>query len=330
MDTLLFTPKAPSYDASYTHSKRRLIAIRGELANRRTTAYVPCIVSPAAGPTNVLVVHFHGTGGDIAKSGPWFDIQKHINVHVIAVEYPGYGAFPGYCASDSSPMPASEQSVTDVARLVMRHVLTVWQWPVEQVLVSGRSMGSGPACVVAAEFQPGALAVLSGFASLRDVAAAKLKVPLLGQLLVRERFHNETRLRQFLGHAIVLHGRRDPLITCGHADRNYAALERAATRRLCVDETGTHSDLEMIPAMVSFISDFMSSLERTTGKLPVERFEIDGADSIRHAIPWLTASALMLKDHNDRSRRRRWRLVVLGTIAVSMSFLFIRRWARGS
>jgi pimeloyl-ACP methyl ester carboxylesterase len=329
VDTLLFTPKPPSYDTSFSHVHRRLVAIRGTMDSRGgTVVYVPCIVSPARAPTDVLVVHFHGTAGDIAKSGLWWGVQERVPVHVVAVEYPGYGVFPGFNASDGKPMPPSDKAVCDVARIVMRHVINQWHWPVSRIIVSGRSMGSGPAAVMASEFQPGAVMLLSGFASLRDVAARKLRAAWLARALVRERFGNEGCLRKVRGHVLIVHGRRDPLIPFSHGERLATAAQGAASVEFHEDPRGTHWDVDTDDVMCRFVTKFTSARaaasagEAGPSTLPLGRFDVDGADSLMAAMPWLQAAAALHTKHTMARRRRR----LLTTIAViALVLLFVWR-----
>jgi hypothetical protein len=57
----------------------------------------------------------------------------------------------------------------------------------KDILIFGRSMGSGPACWLAGNFKPGALMIMSGYASIRRVAG-----DLVGWLrfVIKEQFDN--------------------------------------------------------------------------------------------------------------------------------------------
>jgi len=57
----------------------------------------------------------------------------------------------------------------------------------EDIVIFGRSMGSGPAAFIAGTFNPGALCLMSAYTSIRSVAG---DVVGLLRFLVSERFNN--------------------------------------------------------------------------------------------------------------------------------------------
>ena len=65
-----------------------------------------------------------------------FGVQRiKAQVNVLAVEYPGYGLCPGG--------QADEMSVIANARLAFRFTTEVLHFPAEDIIVLGRSVGSG-------------------------------------------------------------------------------------------------------------------------------------------------------------------------------------------
>ena len=103
---------------------------------------VPCLFMPTKGARK-MVVYFHGNGCDLGslhdELGRYRDFWK---VHLLAVEYPGYGACVG---------APSEESITCVASAVFRYVTRTLRWPPMFVYLYGRSIGTGPVCKLAAD-----------------------------------------------------------------------------------------------------------------------------------------------------------------------------------
>jgi len=107
----------------------------------------------------MILVYFHGNAEDIGRNKDFLTlIGKSLKVHVLGVEYPGYGIYTGE--------PSEELIIQDAER-VMEFVQKVLLWPSSQIIVVGRSIGSGPACHVASKnANLGCLALISPFMSI--------------------------------------------------------------------------------------------------------------------------------------------------------------------
>lgn len=98
---------------------------------------------------------------------------------MLAIEYPGYGIYPG------SPS----------AEAILEDALTVWEYLTLQmglsnkdIILFGRSLGTGPATELAAYVQPCALLLMTAYLSIRNVV--KSIAGTLASYLVHERFRN--------------------------------------------------------------------------------------------------------------------------------------------
>jgi pimeloyl-ACP methyl ester carboxylesterase len=81
-------------------------------------------------------------------------------VHVIAVEYPGYGIYDG--------QPEAYQIQKD-AEAVYDYLTLAQGIPESQIILFGRSIGTGPATYLASRKSPCALLLMSPFTSIRDI-----------------------------------------------------------------------------------------------------------------------------------------------------------------
>jgi fermentation-respiration switch protein FrsA (DUF1100 family) len=332
---LLFTPSDPfgnSYGFDYANSRRRLVFIPqyslvnplerptwdGTVVERSSTTgstqqvslpsapldpqlhqYIPVLFQQSNKGSPFLVIHFHGTGGNIRQSNLWWsdsftrrgfalsqpqpqspsgspkgalpEVVNDSDLNVLSVEYPGYGIFDG---------KPCEDSLYRVCDDVMRFVLCVLRVPLRNIIIAGRSMGSGPATYVATTAENVDLSrwglvdadrdeseVSSGneTANRRGVAGLILISPFTsvigvattqpGGLLVRslchDRFVNADRIPLLRSPFLVIHGRRDPLIPFSHAERLFH-LCRSADKEIVEDPSGTHKDVDCDDALLRF------------------------------------------------------------------------------
>ena len=107
-------------------------------------------------------------------------IASYCCLSVLGVEYPGYGTYTGNgsCTADK---------ITEDAEYVYKYCLHDMGIQEKDIIVFGRSMGSGPACFLAGNFKPAALGVMSGYTSIKRVA--KHSVGWL-RVFLAERFEN--------------------------------------------------------------------------------------------------------------------------------------------
>ena len=69
-----------------------------------------------------------------------------------------------------SPFDTNEENINEDALYVYDYVNKVFGVEEQNIIIFGRSMGSGPACHVAAKRNPGCLLLMSAFKSIRAIA----------------------------------------------------------------------------------------------------------------------------------------------------------------
>lgn len=84
------------------------------------------------------------------------------------------------------------------------------------ILIFGRSMGSGPAVHISSHFNPGALILMSPYTSIKDVV--KNKVGFLS-FLVAEHFDNLKYMSEVKCPTFIVHGQKDTLIPYCHSQQ---------------------------------------------------------------------------------------------------------------
>jgi abhydrolase domain-containing protein 17 len=163
-----------------------------------------------ANPSQKLLLHFHGNGEDVKGSSTMLNSLKcslqvstcfHPQATVISLEYPGYGCYIG--------SPSSARITQDAKRLYQFATRTLG-YKEQHIIVFGRSIGSGPATLLAASNRPGALVLISPFTTLRRIIES-----MVGKYLsytVKDRFRNIDEIKKVKCPVFILHGKADKII----------------------------------------------------------------------------------------------------------------------
>jgi pimeloyl-ACP methyl ester carboxylesterase len=160
-----------------------------------------------------LVIHAHGNGELIDVWPQEFARLRAAGLHVLLVEYPGYGRSRGRPSEGSitATLVAAYDRVADDPRVDVRRIVGY-----------GRSLGGGAIAQLAARRPMAAMVLESTFTSLADIIRG-YGVP---DWAVVNRFDTGNVLASFPGPVLLLHGTRDVNIPVAHAH----ALRRMSAR----------------------------------------------------------------------------------------------------
>lgn len=222
----IFPAPTPSYAAS--SYRRHLCWIPwnnvispDKLKSTKCAAGIPCLWFPAPKAATVILF-FHANAEDLGMS---FAVLKHMRdqfkVNVLAVEYPGYGLL--------SEMAPSEDGVYEVALTAFRFLVDEVGVRYSQVVLFGRSLGSGPAVYLAAQYPVGGLILVSAFSSIK--AAVQSIVGSLFAWTFKERFPNSRIIANVSCSTLFIHGECDGLIP---ADHSLKLFRRCRARKLLI------------------------------------------------------------------------------------------------
>ena len=146
-------------------------------------------------------------------------MSEELNCSILAMEYPGYGFFTHEIldgrANPNKPLHTTANHIKECARTVFRNVVAPITssglgFSPADVMVFGRSIGSGPACVLAKEFRPGGLVLLSPFTSVKKAAASFVGSFLA--LFLSEHFDNLECIKQIQCSVLFVHGELDHIV----------------------------------------------------------------------------------------------------------------------
>lgn len=131
----------------------------------------------------------------------------------------------------------------------------------QNILVFGRSIGSGPATHLAAHRKVGGLILMSPYTSIRDVA--KNIAGSLIQYFVADRFRNIDKMKKVSCPVCFLHGMKDKLIPFQHSQELKEELEKSysseKSKIICYHfgENMTHNDFHFVQDLINPLKDFL-------------------------------------------------------------------------
>jgi len=180
---------------------------------------------PETSKTAPAVILAHGNAELIDYCLPEFRPFGKLGVHVLLVEFPGYGR------SGGSP---SQKSIT--AAFAAAYDMLVHRPDVDstRIVLLGRSMGGGAVCQLAQKRPSAALILISTFTGIRSFAKDYLAPPFL----IRDPFDNLAILGAYKGPVLIIHGKHDELIPHRHGK---ALFQAAANGKLITYVCG-HND----------------------------------------------------------------------------------------
>lgn len=174
---------------------------------------VPCLYLSCTRGSSKVMLYFHGNAEDIGLAYELMDhIRSTLLVHVIAVEYPGYGLYAGESTADQVVMDSQD---------IMHFLVDQMGINSRNILVFGRSIGSGPAAWLAANMNPGAMLLMSAYTSIRSVV--KTIAGSWAAFLVKERFNNLELMPRVTCPSFFIHGQLDNLIPFNNSQQLHEA-----------------------------------------------------------------------------------------------------------
>mmetsp|Transcript_110216 Transcript_110216/g.235343 ORF Transcript_110216/g.235343 Transcript_110216/m.235343 type:complete len:350 (+) Transcript_110216:103-1152(+) len=235
---LLFPAPPASYGADSFKGEELIFVPKAlELGDRCPLEQrVPCLLLryPTA---RYLLIYLHTNAEDIGKCYAFCSVMRMaFHIHVLAVEYPGYGLCPGG--------PATAASVTENAFAVFRFVREVLKWPTDSIKVLGRSIGTGPAILLAVQYKIAGLILIAPFLSIKDLLHDKVDVL---SHLIQERFPSKDRIHLVRSPALIIHGQKDSVVDCKHGAALYA-LCRSRKLLVCPEEMQHNSGIFTDPS----------------------------------------------------------------------------------
>ncbi|CAE7221402.1 abhd13 [Symbiodinium microadriaticum] len=159
-------------------------------------------------------------------------LRHLLEVHVLIMEYPGYGICPG---------KPSEDSFRQASQICLNFVTKVLRIPSSDIIIVGRSLGAAVALQVAATSAACGLVLIAPFLSLQD-AVGQFVGQEASKVLVKNMFCNSEVIKTVKEvPVLVIHGDRDMLVDCSQG-RQLLELCPSETKRFVSPPGMGHND----------------------------------------------------------------------------------------
>jgi fermentation-respiration switch protein FrsA (DUF1100 family) len=183
---------------------------------------------PSAG--NKVILYLHGNAGCLDSWQYAWDDFRMPEYNFLIIDYRGYGKSTGRISEDGFYTDA--QSAYDY--LLKRGFLP------ENIVVYGRSIGSGVAVHLASTNPIGALILEAPYTSVRKLASEKAPL-LLPWLYIKYRFDNLGKINAVKAPLLVIHGTGDNTIPFVHGQSLFESFNGKKT--MLTIEGGNHNNL---------------------------------------------------------------------------------------
>ncbi len=196
-----------------------------------------------------IVLYFHGNARGVDDWGyAAADLTKH-GYNVLMPDYRGYGKSQG---------TVTELNMYKDAEYVFKDLLKTYK--AEDIIVYGRSMGSGVSCELVSKYNVRQLILETPYLSVLQVA--KDTMPFLPiSKLIKYQFRNDLKIGKIESPIHIFHGTKDELIPYYHAVE--LAKYSKQQNNFTTIEGGTHNNL---PEFTQFQEVLQQILEKGVQK----------------------------------------------------------------
>jgi cephalosporin-C deacetylase-like acetyl esterase len=192
-----------------------------------------------------LIIYYGGNAEEISMN--MLDLSRFDTGSFLFMCYRGYG--------DSQGKPGQKQLCAD-ALFILDHIIEKEKIPPENIILMGRSLGSGVAVQVAAQRKVGGLILVTAFDSMVRVAKKHYPIFPVG-LLLKHRFDSVALAPDILVPALFLIASSDEIVPRKSA-LNLAEKWGGPSRTIIV-EKASHNDIEGFDAYWEAINAFIAS-----------------------------------------------------------------------
>jgi abhydrolase domain-containing protein 17 len=242
ISSLLFQPPSPTY----LHPSRHFWLTTSNGSN------IPAFYIERPGAV-VTILFSHGNAEDLGMIYDWFnDLARVLRCNIMAYDYTGYGKANGSPTEDGcySDIEAAYKYLTSE-----RHILP------EQIVLYGRSLGSGPSCYLAAK------TATAG----RSVAGLILQSPLLSAYRVAfnfrftmtgDKFPNIDYAQNIKCPVFIIHGTQDEVVPFWHGQDLFLSVPQKWRAKPYWVEGAGHNNIEaMLRPTGAFVAKIMEFLD---------------------------------------------------------------------
>ncbi len=197
------------------------------------------------GTRDEVILYFHGNAGDLSGWQFVSDDFTPYGYDFFIIDYRGYGKSTG---------TISEEGFCRDAEAAWKFLVDEKQYRPDQIIIYGRSIGTGVAVDLAARHRCKGLVLEAPYTSLKSLADEKFPMLFAGTL-TRYRFDNLSKINNVKCPIVMLHGNRDTLIPPSHTQRLFDQFE--GKKKMIIFEGGAHNDLNSYKEHEYFLREIL-------------------------------------------------------------------------
>jgi abhydrolase domain-containing protein 17 len=230
-DSMIFLPHPSSYQDSPD-----ILKITTASGKKISAVYLP---NPAARFT--LLVS-HGNAEDLGDDRYWLENLHHAGFSVFAYDYEGYGT------SEGKP---TEKAIYEDEAAAYEFLAVNLKTAPDNIIIFGRSVGTGPATYIAAKRPSAGLILQSPFVSTFRVLT---RIPLLPF----DKFPNAKYIRHVHCPVLIMHSHGDSVIPFWHGQKMFDLAN--APKQKFWTLTADHNEMDLVKGYDEAIQSFAATL----------------------------------------------------------------------
>lgn len=268
IEQLLFQPPPRTYDFGDRHLVWH---------HTSTGAPTPLFVLRPKGPEGPLsalsrcILYFHANACDCGGAYREANhLSKRLDATVICPEYPGYGLL-------ETRGPCSAVGVESSCWAALRYAGEVLSIPPARTVLFGRSIGTGPACAMAADLSrkgtpAAALVLVAPYMSIRAVVQARVALP---NSMVPDLWDNLEAVKVSESPLLIVHGVEDEVVPVEHGRTLHQTASVISKEAVFPPTWGHNTDTKQIRRIAQHAGCFLERHTAAFGDLDQEADEID-------------------------------------------------------
>ena len=198
-------------------------------------------------PGAPLIIYYGGNAEEV--SGELHELEQLAPASYLFVNYRGYG--------NSTGIP-SEKALVQDALFILDEMIRLANIKTDQVILMGRSLGTGVAIQVAHQRTVRAVILVSPYDSIRDMAHSMYPIfPV--KWLLKHPFHSKRYARDIRCPALILAGTADEVVPAECSEALSRIWGGPMTYKLLPN--AHHNNMCMIPEYYRSIAQFLSDLD---------------------------------------------------------------------
>ncbi|HYG18765.1 MAG TPA: alpha/beta hydrolase [Ohtaekwangia sp.] len=193
------------------------------------------------GTRSEVILYFHGNAGDLSG---WQFVAEDFTEHgynILIIDYRGYGKSSGEISEDGFYRDA------DAA---YDFLVREKDFNPRDIIVYGRSVGTGVAVDVASRLPLKGLVLESPYSSLGKLANEKLPF-MFPSLYLSSSFDNLRKIASIRCPVIIIHGEKDTLVPVAHGKVLFDKIK--SRKKMVLIPQGSHNDLNAFPEYDEFL-----------------------------------------------------------------------------